>query len=327
MANRLRLDIVHPALYPEVAEILRRLPPTVLFHTRYPYRHPAAIYQLSIRQLACDFRRLLADHSLARSRAVTIPAIDEQMAQSQRILIYSLREHLDDCLMILKCFVNPACVSDKHVYTDEILEAAGLVELKLFRDAMHNYQNSYLLPLVNSLKHSQGRIRTYGFEINGTEIRSGFYLEEVDSQGVMQPSNKLHGRNSAFSYARDIRANIGIVFKAGEALKAAIIAYLARRREALLDKPEGADIGPSPWTEVCKQVSCLDNGVFPQEVKQRFIRFSLSSTGILKIRELDPDGSLSFPSANVRCLALRVPDGMTNAIRVPYHPGNMPKIK
>jgi len=86
MAHHLRLDIAHPALYPEVAETLRRLPLAVLFHSRYPYRHPAAIYQLSIRQLSGDFRRLLADYALARSRTVTLAAIDEQMTQSQRTL-------------------------------------------------------------------------------------------------------------------------------------------------------------------------------------------------------------------------------------------------
>src|SRR5258708_18169982 len=106
MKRHLRLDITHPAFYPEVAELLRVLPPDTLHHTKYPFRHPAAIYQLSLRQLANDFKRILADCSELRSHKTQANEA-ERPAQSQRSLIYSLREHIDDCQMILMCMVDP----------------------------------------------------------------------------------------------------------------------------------------------------------------------------------------------------------------------------
>lgn len=58
MKQRLRLDITHPALYPDVAELLRRIPAGLLYHQKHSFRHPTAIYQLSLRQLATDITRL-----------------------------------------------------------------------------------------------------------------------------------------------------------------------------------------------------------------------------------------------------------------------------
>jgi hypothetical protein len=316
-----KLDVTHPNLYPEVAELLRRLPSSSLYHSKYRFRHPAAIYNLSLHQLAADFKRVLSDYKAMRNnedRSVEI-------AQNQRILIYSLREHLDDCQMILLCFVDPATVKTKAKSTDEILKSAGVVEQQIFWNGVHGYVNSYLMPLVNALKHSQRRFRTLTFECSPQDIRPGFYLEEMDENGAAQPSIKLHDGNSAFSYARDIRTNLALVFKAGESLRLAITAILQRLSMSPLSVPEGAASGPGPWTEMCKEAAALDSGVFPQEMKARFTRFSISDEGHLHIRELDRDNQLTFPpSARVRTRTLG--DGMTTSFRMPYLLGNRPKI-
>lgn len=148
------MDLSNPADYLDVIELLRRLPDNVLFHSKYPYRHPVAIYQLSIRQLARDFSRVLKDYALLRSGAQSLAEMEEQMAQSQRILVYSLREHIDDCFMILMCLVDPTKIPAQCKYPDEKLKACGFAELKTLRSGIDNYLDSYLTPLVNSLKHS-----------------------------------------------------------------------------------------------------------------------------------------------------------------------------
>lgn len=164
------------------------------------------------------------------------------------------------------------------------------------------------------------------FNASPSDIRPGFYLEEVDGSGVAQPSMKLHKGNSAFSYARDIRTNVAMVFKTAQSLKATIDEFLKRSRVTLLVEPQGVNIASIAWSEVCKQVAALDSGVFPQELKSRFFRFSLLPDGMLRIRELDPDTTLACPDS-ASCHCIRVPDGMTNSIRPPYHPGNMPRLK
>jgi hypothetical protein len=326
MKRLLRLDVTHPGFYPDVVELLRSLPPESLFHAKYRFRHPAAIYQLSLSQLATDFKRVLAAYSAIRSSAKRLTQLDEHIAQSQRILIYSVREHLDDCQMILMCFVDPSTAATKAKSSDEILKSAGFVEQQTFWDGVHNYADSYLMPLVNALKHSQGRFRTLTFECSPIDIRPGFYLEEVDEHGVAQPSIKLHQANSAFSYARHIRANLGFIFRAAESLHSAIKEVLKRLSLPLLPAPEGAPVGPGIWSEMCREVAALDNGVFPQEVKARFVRFSLSTEGSLLIRELDRDMKLSFPPTNSKCHTHTLGDGMTKSFRMPYLEGNRPKI-
>ncbi len=327
MGTHLRLDISTPALYPEVVQLLRTLPPDLLFHSTYPFRHPAAIYGLSLRQLASDFKRLLADYSASRTSMRRSAELAEQIAQSQRILIYSLREHLDDCQMILMCFVDPTSLHLKGRSPDEVLKAGNLKEQKLFWEGVHNYADSYLMPFVNALKHSQGRFRTVTFECSAVDVRPGFYLEEVDNNGVAQPAIKQHGGNSAFSYARDLRSNLAFVFRAAESLQTAVEAILKRYGKAPSGTPEGAEPDSNLWTEVCKQVAELDKGVFPQELKQRFVRFSLQPEGGLRIRELDRDTTLSFPRGNIRCTTLTSGDGMTKTYRMPYCGDNKPKLK
>lgn len=327
MGKHLRLDISNPGLYPEVFQLLRSLPSDVLFHPVYPFRHPAAIYGLSLRQLASDFKRVLADYSASRASPRRSAELAEQIAQSQRILIYSLREHLDDCQMVLMCFVDPTSINLKGRSPDEVLKAADLQERKLFWEGVHNYADSYLMPFVNALKHSQGRFRTVTFECSAVDVRPGFYLEEVDKDGVAQPALKQHGGNSAFSYARDLRNNLAFVFRAAESLQTAIKAILKRQGKAPLSAPEGVEPATDIWTEVCKQVAELDKGVFPQEIKQRFVRFSLQPEGSLRIRELERDTTLSFPHGNIRCTTLTLGDGMTKTYRMPYCGDNKPKLK
>jgi hypothetical protein len=327
MKTLLRLDVTHHGLYPDVVELLRSLPPGSLFHTKYRFRHPAAIYQLSLRQLAVDFKRVLAAYSSIRSGAKPLTELGEDIAQSQRILIYSLREHLDDCQMILMCFVDPSTVATKAKSPDEILKSAGFVEQQTFWNGVHNYIDSYLMPLVNALKHSQGRSRTLMFECSPVDIRLGFYLEEMDEHGTAQPSIKLHQGNSAFSYARDIRANLAFVFRAADSLHSAVNAVLKRLSVSPLPAPDGGAVGPGIWSEMCREVAALDNGVFPQEVNARFVRFSLSAAGSLLIRELDRDVKLSFPTTNTRCQTQTLGDGMTKSFRMPYLGENRPRIK
>ena len=214
MRKMLRVDVANPTYYPEVLQLLKRLPPSSLFHTKHSFRHPAAIYLLSLIQLAGDFNRLLKNYATIRTGKAKLDFVHEQIAQNQRILIYSIREYLDDCQMVLMCLVDPDPLSPKSRSPDDILKAAGFKEQKIFWDGVHNYVNSYLGPLVNKLKHSQGRLRTVIFECPGGDFRSGFYLEEVNSAEIAQPSATLHKGNSAFSYAKDIRSNLALIFRA-----------------------------------------------------------------------------------------------------------------
>jgi hypothetical protein len=57
--QHLRLDINHPALQRPVAELLGRLSLDILYHRKHLLRHPAVIYQLSLRQIGMHITRVL----------------------------------------------------------------------------------------------------------------------------------------------------------------------------------------------------------------------------------------------------------------------------
>ncbi len=317
MRKILRVDITNEGLYPEVLQLLKRLPAQNLFHTKYPFRHPAAIYLLSLIQLAGDFNRLLTAYTAIRDGQGGREFLLEEIAQCQRILIYSVREHLDDCQMILLCLVDPTAVTGRDRSPEEILKASGFAEQKIFWAEVHNYVGSYLSPLVNNLKHSQGRLRTVVFECPERDLRPGFYLEEIDAAETAQPSSNLHNGNTAISFAKDIRSNLALIFRASQSLQAAIEAFVKRARITLLP-----DTGERPkagtWKQICAAVANLDAGVFPQEVKSRFFRVDLVEGSKLRIREVDRDQKLSFPAGTAKVTVAETVDGMTKGYRMPY---------
>jgi hypothetical protein len=316
MKKTLRVDIANQTFYPDVLSLLRRIPNSSLFHTKHSFRHPAAIYLLSLIQLASDFDRLLKNYAAIRNSQGKSNLLHEQIAQSQRILIYSMREHIDDCQMILMCLVDPDRFSPQGKSPDDFLKAAGFTEQKLFWNGVCSYMNSYLIPLVNKLKHSQGRIRTLVIECPGNDFRPGFYLEEVIGTEIAQPSQELHKGYSAFSFAKDIRSNLALVFRASQSLQEAIEAFVKRSRITLL--PGGNDPStPGIWREVCCNVAQLDIGIFPNEVKSRFYRVDIQSAGEFRIREIERDQKLIFPKGNIKFKVNETIDGMTKSYQLP----------
>ena len=92
MKKTLRVDIADQASTRSLA-LLKRLPPSSLFQPLRPrFRHPAAIYLLSLIQLAGDPRSAIANYAAIRSGQGKIDLVHRAKIPSQRILIYSIRE-------------------------------------------------------------------------------------------------------------------------------------------------------------------------------------------------------------------------------------------
>jgi hypothetical protein len=71
-------------------------------------------------------------------------------------LLYSLREHIDDCYLIFKTLIpqQPKAVR----FQTQFLKNAGFRQLAVFEESIGWYK-AHLSPLVNTLKHHQGRLR------------------------------------------------------------------------------------------------------------------------------------------------------------------------
>ena len=140
--------------------------------------------------------------------AVTDVEFFKKLLGEQRNLLHSLREHIDDRYSVFKTLVDPAHVKKKIVFADKYLQAAKFKELDRFNNSIESYQQDYLSPLVNSLKHSHTCLQ--GFYCHGpSHIRPGYYLEEMGKDTVVGPSTRVHkDGNSAFSFSRDLTLNL-----------------------------------------------------------------------------------------------------------------------
>ena len=85
-------------------------------------------------------------------------------------------------------------------------------------------------------------------------MRLGFYVEELDENEVAGPSFQLHGGNSAYSFARDIRLNLFHVYLASEALTKTVGAVMTKKRKAFFHFA-AASAPEDNWRSIVERVA------------------------------------------------------------------------
>src|SRR5262249_33635600 len=139
--------------------------------------------------------------------------------------------------------------------------------LKSFNREIAFFKNDWIGPLVNGLKHRQCRLKGLFF-YRYYDIRLGYYLEDSDTDGIPGPSPLVHkDRNSAFSFARDIRLNLFHVYRTSEALVNALKEAL-RTMYAFDLKPNKNDVRNEKWKGILEQLQAIPVRVFPDEMEQ-----------------------------------------------------------
>src|SRR5690349_13081593 len=105
---------------------LVNVPETMSFHEQHGLRHPFSIYHVSLRAVTDGFAHVLEEynHEIEVYTAETDVKLFKRLLRAQRHLLYSLREHIDDCYSVFKTLVDPAHVTKKIVFTDKYLQAA-----------------------------------------------------------------------------------------------------------------------------------------------------------------------------------------------------------
>jgi hypothetical protein len=306
---------------PVAVRYLGEIPDRFLFHRQHALRHPLATYKISLEQLANEFRRVLNHHDAmqrywkAHGPSTTEPQPYTELLAAQRSLIYSLREHIDDCHLVLQSLVDPATVNVSQPGADAFLRAARFPTLTTFFQPLKPFLDGYLLPMVNKLKHKQGRLRGCMF-FNYSEIRLGYFLEEVDDMEVAGPSETLHPGNTAFSFARDVRLNLFHVYFASARLVKAIAGALRSLHRYRLAQPAPLTYCNLLWRQIARRASELPLAVFPQELQLGFPDVKLTDEGlVLEYPAQDP--RLDFPGA-MRVVTSTQGDGVTKSFRFPY---------
>ena len=159
------------------------------------FRQPLGMYNVSITRVVHRLTEVL--NQLDQVFA-TQPFNDSSrthweisLLDAQERFLYALFEHIEDCSNILRVVFQPDSDREKH-------ESVRIFEknTKKYRDLLGK--------IVTRMKHNQSRLRAVVFWDDERTL-PGYFVEGVDPSGVIGPDRLIHGGNTAFSFARDLR--------------------------------------------------------------------------------------------------------------------------
>jgi len=165
-----------------------------LYNAEYRLRPPLALYNVSIGGIASAFNDVLDSLDGVTSQRLFTDSNnignDKLLLEPQERLLYRLMEHWDDCTNVLQCFHKE--------------RVKGTQAYKRFNKANSVYRD-HIGRVVNSLKHSQGRLRLM-VAYNEIIYVPGYFVEGIDEKGVLGPHLNIHDDGTTgFSFARDLR--------------------------------------------------------------------------------------------------------------------------
>ena len=305
---------------PVAVNYLGNIPDTMSFHEKHGLRHPFSIYHVSLRAVTEGFTQVLEEYSneLKNYSAETDVKFFKKLLSAQRNLLYSLREHIDDCYSVFKTLVDPTHVTKKIVFTDKYLQAAEFKELDKFNKSIESYKQDYLSPLVNSLKHSHALLQGF-YCHNPSHIRLGYYLEEMGKDTAVGPSTRVHkDGNSAFSFSRDLTLNLFNMYYISE--------QLVDSAQRFLKETYNFELLPAKQNEYADLKEVIEKAA---TVQQRFFQDELLKPCATISVESDSHDSrcvLSYPSTPVegsfpiglRMACFMYPDSKSKIFKLPY---------
>jgi hypothetical protein len=160
------------------------------FHELYDRRHPLGMYNLSVGRI-CDKIKKCAqkfeEYYLSSPYIADLdkkPDLRDEIIDYLELSLYAAAEHVDDVESIGSSFFSTSQKCAKFPVTKELKRA-----IKPLRDQISSF--------VNTIKHTQGRIRLSAVEFRHGEIDNclhGFFIEGVSS-GVIGPSPILHNES------------------------------------------------------------------------------------------------------------------------------------
>ncbi len=304
-------------LGPLAVNYLPGIPQQYIFFREQQLRHPASIYNLSLDKLAKAFLAVAEGYARDTARFSVPPhgGFDlKALLEAQEHLLRSIQDHLDDCYLILRTFIDPSTTKAKSLHADQYVIDSKLPGVKSFMQATEEYRTS--LKIVNKLKHNQGRLRGFGI-YPGDGVYLGYFLEEPDRAGVVGPSPEIHPDRGAFSFARDIKWRFFLVYSLSENLVKAVERALTGLHQTPLEKAALPQQQTDDWNRIAATISKIPLAIFPKELQTYMATIHLTDDG----RELSlkfPDRvHIVYPSLSCRAVVSTVGDGFSRHFKVP----------
>ena len=310
----------HGNLAPVALDYLGSIPENLLYHRQHRLRHPWSLYKISLDQVFTGFEDVVERHRKIQS-FVSTPDETRQfqlLMSSYKNFLYTLREHIDDCYLVFKTLVAPKSSKPSRFQT-QFLRNAGFKELEPFEDAIAWYKQDHLAPLVNNLKHHQGRLRWLYFHGSG-EFRPGYFLEQVGDDGAVGPSQTIHKNNTAFSFSRDIKLHLYAVYFISQKVVDVLVSRVAAESADFTLSPKNR-VRADEFKQTLESVSGLELDVFPNELYEPCALVELTTNeGDTSLRLSYPEDlpDKSFPKMLTISGVPMWADDFTRTFRLPY---------
>lgn len=300
---------------PDALAILSSEFTQTLHHLKYGFKHPLALYNVLFAEILDNFQSVLdtVNSVMLNKPFLNVQSTDweEALTESEKKLLYSLMEHLDDCDHILQSFFSPSIQFAKHP------------SVKRFKKATSQYRD-HLGRLVNYIKHSQGRLRAIVLSNDQFGI-PGYFAEGPDKTGSLGPALHIHaGGNTTFSFTRDLRFHLYGLYMVSKHLGDTIDELVSNNRMKKVDQARDE----SKLVQMIDGISHLPLKFFPNENA-----LHIPSISLIRAQDNTVELTISYPDSQIKVehfsfdqisLAYRT-DGVTRAYRLPY--GSMPETR
>lgn len=256
-------------LLPTAVNFLGEIPEGLLFHDKWPSRHPLGIYQTSLGRLLETFRTVLEQYGAERQHFLATKKTGDykRLLDAQRSHVYALREHVDDCSLVLRTLIDPTKHPARGHVVDPFLRQVPLPGFRKYQSGVGGFRDDYIGPIVNGLKHRNAQLRP--IVLYGTLHQwasPGYYVEEPWGDGALGPSWLVHrDGNSGLSFSRDILFNFYSVYEISEELVRCVRVALQAWYGISPQERQRSDAVPG-WDDLARAMAKVDYEPFPNEI-------------------------------------------------------------
>lgn len=303
---------------PNIQKFFPKIDESKLFYKDYGHKHPSAIYNNSFGKIENAVKDFLDSYDLFIQEGFEDRKKDyvPLMLKNYRYVLYTLREHLDDCLTIIKVFITPSEKVCKERNQYKWLEINAHDTVEDFFKSIADYKK-YLDLSVNELKHNNAILGSIAFfNPNSSDCCVGYFIANVIDD-CYEPVGKIHPKfqnvYTGFSFRRDLIYNLYCVYGIAENMTMFLEDKISIDFNNLIPNVEAA---PENRIALFQRIMDLPRIHFPDEYVKPVPSISITDEKKLKLEY--PSLLAIKPNRLGRTILTHSGDGHTQKFKVLY---------
>jgi hypothetical protein len=201
-------------LLPNVQKCLPKVEEERLFHKQHGLKHPAAIFNTSYGKVIGAVKDFLDSYDDFVGAGFGEDNKGNQatpLLKNYRQFLYVTREYLDDCLHVVKAFIEPNASMREERNQYQWLKLNAQEIISDFFENIADYKR-YIDTSVNELKHNNGILGSIVFySERSPDVCAGYFIANVTNE-CYEPVEKIHplfhDSRTGFSFRRDLTYNL-----------------------------------------------------------------------------------------------------------------------